>query len=523
MPSKSVTRSTKKLTVARKRLNQLDDTDAEAATLFVGATSVGFEKMEDFHSYIRAGSKRIWAVYKSCRLVADVASTTDFTLQLDNDTEPQTDKWITALLTKPNDYDTFGDFVARWMFHAKLTGNVFALKDQTNGKGWPRKLWLLNPKHVRIVVDKKAGLVGYKYYNGDGTFIPYDVEEIIHWRLPHPDSEFWGLGEVEAGESLFNMVLAQDSFLTNFYSKGATPSGIMSREEEMDPTEFKKLKAKFSEEYGGTKNAGKTAWLTGKWNYQRLGLSLKEMEAVAANKARIEEIFALMGIPLTMAGVASASNYAVSQQDDVRFRRYTVLPLLKIFAERFNAEVVKPIRPDLWFVWNLGGLAYIKDVVDDHKDLIANAAMTPNELRDVVGMSRSDDPLADELFIGTNLVPLALVGATAAPAPGGGTDNRNAGRTSDMNGNPTGSMMGATPQKSIEQDAGLVQWHGTLAARADWLAKKKSAASTAQRMPNARAAMIGKPLSQTGPSKAFNMQVGKPLSLQPQTKRLGSI
>ncbi len=507
---KSVTRSTKKIAKAvrsekRLALDELDDSDADASTLFVGSGSIPYQKLEDFDSYIKAGSKRIWAVYKSCRLVADVASTTDFTLQTDESTEMQSDPWISKLLTKPNDYDTFGDFVARWIFHAKLTGNVFALKDATNGKGWPRKLWLMNPKHMRIVVDKSKGVIGYKYYGPDGVFIPYDVDEIIHWRLPHPDSDFWGLGEIEAGESLFNMVLAQDAFLTKFYSQGATPSAILTREEEMDEREFKKLKAKFNTEYSGSRNAGKTAWLTGKWEYKRLGLSLQEMEAVSANKQRIEEIFALMGIPLSLAGIGQAANFATAQEDDKRFRRYTVLPLLKIFAERFNMEVVKQIRPDLWFVWNLGGLAHIKDVVDDHKELIANAAMTPNELRDVCGIGRSQDPLADELYIGTHLVPLSLVGAINAPADPG-KDNRS-----------SSPKKGAT----IESEAGVIQWHGTLAARADWISKKK-AADTSGRLNNALAATVGKPRSMTGLAKAFTLPVGKSFSLMPQTKAPGS-
>lgn len=413
-----------KLPKGKKALSAIDADPQTAAVFFMGMPGgIGEYRLTDFESYLRAGSGKVWAAYKACRLVADVFCTTPWSLQKEDSTEAQTDAWLQPLIGRPNTYDTWTDFLARWVFHMKLTGNSFALKDETNGLGWPRKLWLLNPKAVVILRDPKKGVVGYKYRVNE-KWIIYDTDEIVHWRLPNPNSEVWGLGEIEAGEELFNTVLAQSKFQEKFYSNGAAVSGIMAREEEMDEREFKKLKAKWQEEYGGSKNAGKTAWITGKWEYKRLGLTFQEMEATASRKGNIEEIFSLMGIPLSVAGVGAAANYATSQQDDVKFRRYAVLPLLRIFADRFNEEVVRVIRPDLWFCFNLAGLAYIKEVVEDYKELLASAGITPNELRDIVGIGRVDNPLLDKYYIGTHLVPLDLVGQLT-PGANTGADNRS--------------------------------------------------------------------------------------------------
>lgn len=468
-----------------KVLSAIDSDSRTAAVFFMGLPGgIGEYRLTDYESYLQAGSKKVWAAYKACRLVADVLCTTPWSLQKEDSTEDQTDKWLAPLISKPNDNDTWSDLLARWVFHMKLTGNSFALKDEVNGLGWPRKLWLMNPKAIVIIRDPKVGVIGYKYLV-NGKWIPYAKEEIIHWRLPNPNSEVWGLGEIEAGEELFNTVLAQGKFQEKFYANGAAVSGIMAREEEMDEKEFKKLKAKWQEEYGGAKNAGKTAWITGKWDYKRLGLTFQEMEAQASRKGNIEEIFSLMAIPLSVAGVEKSANYATSQQDDVKFRRYAVLPLLRIFAERFNMEIVQVIRPDLWFVFNLAGLAYIKEVVDDYKELIANAGMTPNELRDIVGMGRSSDPMLDKFYIGTHLVPLELVGAIT-PGANNGQDNRS-------------QAVDDTAKQIVFGQARLLSQQE---------AQKKSANPV--RMRSVGVELVGKPHSSMKGLSVHSIQIGKP-------------
>lgn len=452
---------------------------------FMGVPGIGEYRLTDYESYLQAGSRRVWAAYKAGRMVADVVCTTPFSLQDADSTEHRSDPWLDPLLVKPNKYDTWGDFISRWVFHMKFTGNAFALKDETNGAGWPRKLWLLNPKCMVIIRDPEIGIVGYKYLV-NGKWIPYEEWEIIHWKLPHPNSEIWGLGEMEAGEELFNTVLAQSKFQETFYKNGAAVSGIMSREEEMDEREFKKLKAKWQDEYHGSKNAGKTAWITGKWEYKRLGLTFQEMEANLARRSSIEEIFALMCIPLSMAGIEKSANYATSQQDDVKFRRYAVLPLLRIFAERFNEEVVQPISgKKLWFCFNLAGLAYIKELVDDYKELIAHAGMTPNELRDIVGLGRANDPMLDKFYIGTHLVPLDLVGAVT-PGASGGQDNRS-------------QTVDDTAKHIVFNQARL------MSAQA---AQKKSANPV--RMQSANVELVGKPSSSMKGLSVHTIQIGKP-------------
>lgn len=470
------------------------DSDSKAASMMFLSNSVGIEyQLKDFEGYLRAGSGKLWATYKSCRLVADVICTTDYMLQTGSSTEPVTHKRLSPLLERPNQFDNMGDFIARWVFHMKLTGNAFALLDEFNGLGEPTKVWLLNPKQMQMVVDKKKGIVGW-IYMANGARIPYDVDEIIHWRLPHPDSEFWGMGEIEGGRDLVNQALAEEAFAAKFFQNGATPSGIVTREEEMEESEFKKLKAKFQKEYGGSANSGKTAWLTGKWDYKRLGLSLVDMERSASKAQNTDYIFALHGIPLSMAGVTEASNYATSKQADVQLRRYTVLPLLKIFATKWNERVVHAYSKDLWFVFNLAGLAYIKEVVEDYKELMALGGITPNELRDIVGMDRLDDPFMDEVYLGTHLVPMSLVGVINAPPAGNEADN-NATTGSDAPGGvKEAAIMVVHQQKRLMAEA----------------AKKKRAALGLRMAPAATASGIGKPHSPARMTTPGAKWVGKP-------------
>ncbi len=397
-----------------KALATMDANDKLVGMFSLNLPGVGQYRLEDFASYLKAGSKYVWAAYRACRMVSDVISTTEFSFQAEGSNDPVDDEQLMAFVEKPNDFDSWTTFLGRWTFHMKCTGNAFGLKDGVNALGEPSKVWLLNPKLITIYVNKDRGVTGYGYAL-NGKMIPYDLDEIIHWRLPSPDNEFWGVGEIESAETLFNRTIAQDKFSEQFYASGGAPSSIIAREEEMDEREFRRLKSKWNDEYHGSKNAGKTAWLTGKWKYMRLGLSMSDMEAAASRKANVAEIFSQMGIPPSMTGMEQGGNRQSSQEDDKKFRRYTILPLLKIFAEKFNTEFVREVNPSLALVFKLGGLAYISDLVADYEPLMAVGGITPNDLRVICGLERGDDPLLDRYYIGTHLVPIDMVGQVQTP------------------------------------------------------------------------------------------------------------
>lgn len=387
--------------------------------LFGGLLARGLEisKFTSYESYLEAGSKKVWATFRACDLVGKVLLDTPYKItRTGGDGTPVATSDIGKLLANPNPIFTLSEMVYLFAFHLKLTGNAYWAKDQPNAEGnRPRQLWPLNPKRVRLVLDPVQGIKGY-LYNVNGIEIPYEVNEILHFRNPHPNNDFYGLGDIEAGQSLIKDSINRETWGEQFWKNGASPSGILVCEDQVvDDAEWQRNKLKWAKEYGGQSGAGKTAWLTGKWRYEQLGLTAQEMQNIEASKFSIENIFHLHGVPLSVAGIQAAANFATARIDDLRFRRYTIKPLTKILADTLNSDLVSGYNGNLVLSFDLAGLIDLDAVATQLTALFDRGAISANELRVAAGYPLSDDPLLDQHYLNAGLVPLELAGVANQP------------------------------------------------------------------------------------------------------------
>jgi HK97 family phage portal protein len=220
----------------------------------------------------------------------------------------------------------------------------------------------------------------------------------------------FGLGDVEASEDVFNEHLNRNKWGEKFWKNGAAPSGLLVCEESPnDKAEWELLKKQWQKEYGGVENSGKTAWLSGKWSYHQLGLSAVELQDIEKLKLNVEQIFAVHGVPLSVAGVRDAANFATARIDDIRFRRYTVKPLVRTIEAAIN----RGLAPGYGAVnvrFNVVGLSNTGEIIADFAPLFDRGGISINELRERAGLVRLDEPLFDQYFINAGLVPLDLAG-----------------------------------------------------------------------------------------------------------------
>jgi HK97 family phage portal protein len=182
-----------------------------------------------------------------------------------------------------------------------------------------------------------------------------------------------------------------------------------------DKAAWEQAKADFKKKYAGLENAGKTILITGKWKYEQLGLTAQEMQNVELAKWTVEQIFMQLGVPLSVAGVREAANYATSEKDDIRFRRYTIKPLLKFAEDTINSDLVAGFDPNLQYRFNVQGLIDIGNMLQTFAPLFDRGVVSINEMRDVCGLPKVlNDPMFEQHFISAGLVPLELAGVAAA-------------------------------------------------------------------------------------------------------------
>lgn len=371
------------------------------------------QKLFDYGTYLKAGSRNCWALFRAMDIIGKVAMDQPFRIQRKGgDGTSVKHKELTALFLSPNPFMNGVELFYLTAGHMILTGNSFWLKDKVNFENKrPAELWPLNPKRMALVIEPGEGLVGY-LYRVDGREVPLELDEVIHNKIPHVNNDYWGCGVVEAGEDLFQNFLNRQAWESKFWKNGASPTGVLVCEQQItDKKKWDEAKAEWHKEYGGQENSGKIAWLTGKWKFEKLGLSKVEMQDIESDRWNVNKIFIQCGVPLSVAGIENSSNFATSRTDDLRFRRYTIKPLLTFIQATLTSDLVADWDDNLELIFDIAGLVDLDNIRENFCPLFDRGGMSINELRFMAGLQPDpDNPLWESHYINAGLMPLDLAG-----------------------------------------------------------------------------------------------------------------
>lgn len=372
-----------------------------------------------YADYLRASSGKLWATWKACDIVAEQVASTPWKVTRGKSTEATNVAGLTdRLLVAPNPTMTWKELLYLTTMHVKITGNAYWLKASLREDySQPVGLIPINPKLVEILADPRSGMViGYKVTVA-GRMQTFDSREIVHFKKPHPDNAYYGIGELEAGMPLVSDIANRGTYQEQFWKNNAQPSALLSLETDsaVNDDDFKLVKTKFQNEYGGVKNAGKIAWLVGKWKYNRLGLSAEEMQAIEATRQSVEYVFTLHGVPLSVAGIKDAANYATAEIDMARFKDHTVRPAVDLLQDTINTDIVQTWG-DFKLQFNITGMIAVGGVLAALAPGFDRGLLSINEARAMIGLPPVDDPIFGQRFIQSTLVPLDLAGMSGVSA-----------------------------------------------------------------------------------------------------------
>ncbi len=379
------------------------------------ALGIPIHKFTDYQSYLDAGCKRVWVTFRCMRLIESRVISARFKVVDPNKNGSRVSGAGNfsegGFLTEPNPYDTWTDVMALTCWHLGLTGNAYWLKDEVDLVGRPTALYPLLPQHIEPVPDRKQKISSY-IYRVNGQEIIFDAKEIIHFKRTHPNDLCMGLGDVEGSEAVFNDFINKDTLNEKFLSQGAQPSGILHRKDSIeDQDQWEALKSKWEADYGGKENAGKTAFLNGDWNYIKLGMTMAEMQALEKERWTTEQIILNHGVPLSVFGLKNAQNYATSRQEEVNFRRYTIVPLIDVIVTKLNNDgFISAKNANLMLSYDFDGLVDMEQISKDFGPLVDRGIMTRNEVRERAHLELVDDPLMDIFTVNFQVIPLEMSG-----------------------------------------------------------------------------------------------------------------
>lgn len=249
---------------------------------------------------------------------------------------------VNRLLNNPN--PDLSGFQLREMTqtHLELTGESFWYLATGETTKKPREVYLLRPDLMYVSFDKETGLVtGYVLKKTDGTQVPFEKEEIIHFKMPNPANPYRGLGTVEAGILYIQTEEYASTWSRNYIYNNATPAGVVSLPGTVEKDEFEKIKRQWKEDYGTLDKAGKLVFVRGKEvQFTKLGSNLSDVALGELKRMTRDDIMTIFRVSKPILGIVDDVNLANGKNAKRIFLENVIEPKDMRIADTLNSQLM---------------------------------------------------------------------------------------------------------------------------------------------------------------------------------------
>ena len=378
----------------------------------------------DFETYVKDGYSGNVNIYSIIRKIITPAIGVRWEVK-ENGEVVEGENPISRLMTKPNERQSFANFIDEALTWLLLTGNryTYVLRVETGAnKGLPVELHLLPASQVEIVAGTWLQPVqGYKVkYNYSTKDIP--PENIIHNRLSNPNydasgSQLYGLSPLQSALKVMTATNAAYDTMSKQFSSGGpdviiTNTAATSQQEwteEQFQTVWQRFKAKFrtgSKERFMLKNLPVEV--------HEIGKSLVDLNILEFIKLSLRDYCNIYGIP---SALMNDNEYATQSANAREYQRQlwnnAVIPQLEFLKDDLNrvASMVNQVTGSAYEVdYNLSDIPELQaDIATQAAALAQSWWMTANERRSALGLPPLEEEEANVILAPTGLMPLSGV------------------------------------------------------------------------------------------------------------------
>jgi len=316
---------------------------------------------------------------------------------------------ILTLLKQVNPFQTSNEFIALDTIYNELIGESYWILNN-NGLGEPAEIILPYPQKMSVVPAAYFPYVkGYVYGVGVEA-VPFDVNEVIHFKYPNPLNQYHGLSPAQAIGINLDAEQNADKWVNQFFYNSARPDGVIQFDYNLSDEQFDKLKKQWSEKYKGVSKAHQVALLEGGGKYLQIQNTIKDMDFPNLKQKNRDVILGVWGMPQSVMGISENVNKANAEAGDYQYTSKLIKPRLTWKKAKLQEQLIPKFRMSD----NLTlGFKEVVHETTEQKVLSAESGMragylTINEARTMQGY----DPLpnGDMLLVPLNLIPTPTSG-----------------------------------------------------------------------------------------------------------------
>jgi HK97 family phage portal protein len=266
-----------------------------------------------------------------------------------------------------------------------IYGHAYLLIEK-NKYGINQRMRSLMPRTIKPIVDQTRGLIGFNRVMNEKTY-EIQLDEVIYFWTDNIDAEIGhGVSDAETAMRAASTLYFLDTFLENFWKRGAIKATLLTVGGATQQAEIEKLEAWWKRFISGVKNAWQSVGIRADVKPVVIGDTLKDTVNPDLTEQSRTDVLTALGVPHSLV-LSNAATYATAQVDRLGFYENTVYPeALSIcnaindqYFSRFNIRIV-PVPNKLE--------TYQRNEIDKAQGVIqltGSPILTVNEARDMMG------------------------------------------------------------------------------------------------------------------------------------------
>lgn len=340
----------------------------------------------------------IEVVQRGTNLIADSAAAIRFDMQkkvsegFSTNAIPK--KKVEKLINRvPNPYQNIDTFFRNIIIDMIIEGNAFIYFDGAN-------LYQLPSSKIKIVTDKKTFIKKYVY----DEQVDYFPNEIIHIKENSSKSIYRGDSRIKSALNSINVLGSMLDFQKTFFENNAVPGLVLTTPNILSPKIKERLILSWIQKYNPKRGGKRPMILDGDFKMENLGnTDFRELDFAASIKVHEDKILKALGVPPILLDTGNNANVAPNLK---LFYITTVIPIVNKICYALEFYFGYDLKPDISEVLALR--PELKDQADFYTKFTNAGIITRNEARAGIRMPRSDDPIADTLYLPANIAGSAV-------------------------------------------------------------------------------------------------------------------
>ncbi|MBP3707101.1 MAG: phage portal protein [Clostridia bacterium] len=299
------------------------------------------------------------------------------------------DKRVQMLNVSNNFFDSAFNMKYGQVKSLVLYGTSYTYLRKT-GRNNIEEMYYLNKTDVSPQLIKVGNSYDYKFSFSlfqDSLTVNSDAMMVASKDVAR-STDIEGIGLLEKGKKVLRLALDEMNNSSN--ALGNKLPAYLSTPNSLSPQAKDNIRSSFK----GLAKSNQVPIFEEGLTYNTVTLNPEELELLNSRKYSCEQIAQLLNIPFTYL-VSSASSYATSSEESIRFLKTTLMPYITCLEQAYQRFLLteKEIQQGYYFQFDTSQILKIsaQELADYLKSLVNSGLMTYNEARKQLGLQRREN------------------------------------------------------------------------------------------------------------------------------------